>query len=426
MMEYSTFYKNTASWKRPYHLGRAKLAKFWASLFSKVDIIGITGSVGKTTTKEAIIKVLDEKFQVIGTKGNLDPVFNIPMTLLKIRPATQKVVLEMGIEYPNEMGFYLDLAKPKIGVITRVYWTHTEFLQDLDGVIAEKGKLLEAIPADGVAVLNFDDESVREKMAPKTSASIFWYGSYPDVDLQISDFLHQGEDGSRFKLRYISRSPSRQDGNGAPLIFSRKLANKNDEIEINWKLIGEHQTTAAAAAASVGILSGLNLPEIKKGLEKLEPQPHRMNLIKGPKQSLILDDSYNSSPIAVVMALETLRSLAHKGRAIAVLGDMLELGKYGEQGHKEVGQKVAEENIDYLITLGEKAKIISDEARKRRVKNILEGKNITQIISEIKKNVSKDDIILVKASRHAHFERIMAGLTGQPTQISCPVCGMLD
>lgn len=402
-MDYSFFYKNTATWKKPYHVARAHLAKFWASLFSKVDIIGITGSVGKTTTKEALIQVLGERFKVLGTVGNLDPVFNIPQTLLKIRPVTKKVVLEMGIEYPGEMDFYLDLAKPKIGVITRVYWTHTEFLGDLDGVIAEKGKLLQSLPKDGNAILNFDDEYVREKMAPKTQSKIFWFGSYRNVNLRISDFLHQGKDGSIFKLKH-----------------------KDQEVKINWKLIGEHQTTAAAAAASVGILSGMRLLEIKKGLEKLESQPHRMNLIKGPKGSLILDDTYNSSPTAVVMALETLRSLAHKGRAIAVLGNMLELGKYEETGHRNVGQKAAEENIDFLITLGEKAKIIANEAKIRGVKNILESKNITHIVSELKKTVKKDDIILVKASRHAHFERVVAGLTDQPTQISCPLCGKLN
>lgn len=402
-MVYSTFYQNTVSLKRLYHVTRAKLAKFWANLFPKVDIIGITGSVGKTTTKEAIVKVLGEGFKVVGTVGNLDPIFNIPKTVLNIRPWSQKVVLEMGIEYPGEMDFYLDLVKPKIGVVTRVYWTHTEFLGDLNGVISEKRKLLEALPKDDFAVLNFDDEYVREKMAPKTSAKIFWYGSYPNVDLQIADFLHQGINGATFKLKH-----------------------KDKEIIVNWKLIGEHQTVAAAAAASVGILSGLKLSEIKNGLEKLEPQLHRMNLIKGPNWSFILDDTYNSSPLAVIMALETLRSLANKGRAIAVLGDMLELGKYEEQGHREVGQKVAQENIDCLITLGSRAKIIAEEAKKQGVKNIPESKNITQVISELKKMVEKNDVILVKASRHAHFERIVAGLTGQSTKINCPVCGTLE
>ena len=402
-MNYFGFYKHTTPWKRPYHVLRANLAKLWVGLFPQVEIIGITGSVGKTTTKEAIVQVLSERFKTLGTIGNLDPVFNIPMTLLKIRPRTAKVVLEMGIEYPGEMDFYLNLAKPKIGVITRVYWTHTEFLGDLDGVISEKGKLLEALPKNGFAVLNFDDEYVREKMASKTQAKIFWYGSYPEVNLRISGFLHQGKEGSTFKLQH-----------------------KNQEIEINWKLIGEHQTVAAAAAASVGFLSGLTLPEIKKGLEKLQPQPHRMNLIDGPNQSLILDDSYNSSPIAVVMALETLRALAHKGAAIAVLGDMLELGKYEKAGHSEVGAKAAEVNLDYLITLGKRAKIIAEKAKNDGIKNILMSNDITQVISEIKKNAQKDDVILVKASRHAHFERIVAGLTGIPTKINCPVCGVLD
>ena len=405
-------YRNVSSWKKPFHITRANLAKLWAGLFPQVEVIGITGSVGKTTTKEAIDSVLSspafaksptgKQFTVHSSVGNLDPVFNIPQTLLKIRPWTKKVVLELGIEYPGEMDFYLSLVRPKIGVITRIYWTHTEFLGDLEGVIFEKGKLLKALPKTGFAVLNYDDEYIRE-MAKMTKTQIFWYGSHPhEVDLQISDFLHQGRDGSRFKLRH-----------------------QDKEIEVSWKLIGEHQTVAAAAAAAVGILSGLGFDQIKLGLEKLQPQPHRMNLLDGPAQSLILDDSYNSSPLAVIMALETLRSLAHKGRAIAVLGDMLELGKYEEAGHREVGAKISEINLDYLITLGQRAKIIANEAKKLGVKNILESNDITQIVSEIKKIASKDDVILVKASRHTHFERIVGSLTGKSTQISCSICGNL-
>ena len=393
-------YRNIAFWKKPFHQARAQIAKWWAGVNRQAEIIGITGSVGKTTTKEAISQVLSSKFSVVSSVGNLDPGFNITQTLLKIRPWTKKVVLEMGIEYPGEMDFYLNLAKPAIGVVTRVYWTHTEFLEDLDGVISEKGRLLAALPKNGFAVLNFDDEYIREKMAPKTKAKIFWYGTHSDVNLRVSNFLHQGINGSIFKLRY-----------------------KDKEVKIKWKLIGEHQTVAAAAAAVVGILSGLSLVEIKKGLEKLQPQPHRMNLMTGPKQSLILDDTYNSSPVAVIMALETLRSLAPKSKAIAVLGDMLELGKYEKTGHREVADKAAEVNIDYLITLGERAKIIATEARKLGVKNVIVGKNISQLISEINKIVSKDDVILVKASRHAHFERIVFALTGQGTTIFCPTCG---
>ncbi|HEY5601381.1 MAG TPA: UDP-N-acetylmuramoyl-tripeptide--D-alanyl-D-alanine ligase, partial [Patescibacteria group bacterium] len=340
-MKYSQFYPE--NWKRPYHIIKAKVARIYGQFWDK-DVIGITGSVGKTTTKEAIAKVLSYKFKVISSKENLDPVFNIPKTLLRIRPSTQKIVLEYGVEYPNEMDFYLDLAVPKMAVITRIYWTHTQFLKNIFGVGNEKGKLLKALPPDGIAILNFDDEYIRNRMSKLTKAKIFWYGSRPGVDLQISDFLYQGVEGSKFLLKF-----------------------KDEEIEIKWKLIGEHNTYAAAAAASVGVNCGMKLSEVKVDLEKMERQPHRLTPIKY-KDNLIIDDTYNSSPVAAVMAIETLRSFARKSRAIAVLGDMLELGGFENQGHREVGEKLAQENIEVVVTVGEASKIISDTAKSKGIK----------------------------------------------------------
>jgi len=385
----SDIYRNISPWKKPFHKIRAFLAKNWTKLNSQAEIIGITGSVGKTTTKEAIIKVLGERFKVVGSIGNLDPVFNIPITLLKIRPWTKKVVLELGVEYPGEMDFYLSLIKPKIGVVTRIYWTHTEFLGDLNGVINEKGKLLEALPKDGWAVLNDNDQYIKE-MAKKTGAKIFWFGTHPHCQVQIADFIHQGIEGSEFILK-----------------------NSKESVTIRWKLLGEHNTASAAAAASVGILAGLKLGEIKKGLEKIEPQPHRLNVVPGPNRSLMLDDSYNSSPEAAMMALETLRSLSHQSKAFAVLGDMLELGNYSEQGHREVGQKVVQENVDYLFTIGDQAKIIADEAQKFGAKNVIEAKDQTEIKKKLRDLARKDDLILVKGSRATNLDQLVQDLTSK-------------
>lgn len=399
-------YRNIASWKKPFHNARAQIAKLWAKINSQAEIIGITGSVGKTTTKEAITSVLGSRFTVASSIGNLDPVFNIPITLLKIRPWTKKVVLELGVEYPGEMDFYLSLARPNIGVVTRVYWTHTEFLGDIRGVINEKSKLLEALPKSGWAILNHDDEYVREEMAKRTRAHIFSFGTHPHAALQISDFLHQGKEGSVFKLK-------------------SKLKEFPHESEINWKLLGEHNTVSAAAATCVGLLCGLSENEIKQGLERLEPQPHRLNPVSGPNGSLILDDTYNSSPVAAVMALETLRALATRGRAIAVLGEMKELGQYEEEGHREVGRKVVEENMDELILFGEKTKFIDDEARKGGMKKekVQYVDNVGKIVEILKRELKKDDVVLLKASKHhIHLERVLLGLEGKPLVIACPVC----
>lgn len=399
-------YRNISTWKKPLHKTRAQVTKWWVKINPQAEIIGVTGSVGKTTTKEAIASVLSQKFSTVASIGNLDPVFNIPITLLKVRPWTKKVVLELGVEYPNEMDFYLSLVQPNIGVVTRVYWAHTEFLGDIQGVINEKSKLLKKLPEKGWAVLNHDDEYIREEMAKRTKAHIFSFGTHPYADLQVSDFLHQGKDGSAFKIK-------------------SKLKEFPQETKISWKLLGEHNTVAAAAAACVGLLSGLSPKEIKVGLEKLKPQPHRLNPVAGPSGSLILDDTYNSSPAAAMMALETLRALANKGRAIAVLGEMKELGKYIEEGHREVGRKAAQENIDKLILYGEKTRFTGEEARKNGLKKdqITDVSSAEKIVEILKKELKRDDVCLIKASRHhIHLERVVLGLEDKPMVVDCLVC----
>lgn len=381
-------------WKKPFHIAKQNLASFWLKFFLKVEIIGITGSVGKTTTKEAIACVLGENFRVLKTEANIDPIFNIPKTILKLRPGVEKLVLEMGVEYPGEMDFYLTMARPRIGVITQIAWTHTEFLGDIQGVAKEKGKLLESLPPEGWAVLNWDDLPTR-KLAAKTKAKIFYYGT--DA-----------------KNCHLVASGLQMRGNG--LIFALcQPENLTSKVLINFKLIGRHNVYPALAAAAVGIISGMELTKIKNGLEKLEPCPGRLNVLPGPQGSVIIDDSYNASPAGVLAALETLKEYPGK-RKIAVLGQMCELGDYTRLGHQLVGKKVAQLGIDHLFTLGDRTRYIAEAAQKTGLpkENIFQVKDFSEASWQLKKIITTGDVVLVKGSRATHLEKIVCELTSLP------------
>ena len=382
--------RNISPWKRPFHLWRQTLARLWLKLYPKVEVIAITGSVGKTTTKEMIAQVLQERFRVVKSEANLDPVFNIPRTILKLRPGDQKLVLEMGVEYPQEMDFYLSLVQPKIGVVTKIACVHTEFLGDLSGVVEEKSKLLRSLPQGGWAILNWDDFSTRQ-LASKTKAKVFYYG--------VDD-----------KNCQLTAGNIKTSAEGVDFTLSSKEFTRG-EVEVRLNLLGRHNVYCALAASSVGLISGLSLKEIKNGLEKVKPQPSRLNVLSGPKQSIIIDDSYNASPTGTQAALETLKDYPGK-RKIAVLGEMRELGSYSEKGHREVGKKVAGEKIDYLLTLGNLTKFIIDEAKAQGFKkeHLFQFKTAEEIEKKLKDLLGQGDIVLIKGSRAMRMERIISGL----------------
>ena len=379
-------FRAIAPWKRPYHLVRANIAKHWIKRFPEVEVIGVTGSVGKTTAKEAIVQVLGAKFKVLKTIENFDPLFNIPKTLLRVRSGTQKVIVEMGVEHPGEMDFYLSLVKPKIGVVTQIFLAHTAFLGNISGILAEKGKLLEVLPKDGWAILNWDDENVRE-LAKRTKARIFWYGTNSKkCDLWVDKFS-QGFLGSKFTL----------------------CINREKE-EVKWRLIGEHNTVSALAGASVGLVCGLKLKEICQSLSKFEPQKSRIEVKKGIKNTILLDDCYNASPLSMKMSLRTLRDLARDQRKVAVLGEMLELGVFSEGAHRELGEEVLKNEIDLLFCIGENSKFTYEVAKKVLGKKALWIESIYGLLQKVKKEIQKNDVILVKGSRAVHLEIIIKEL----------------
>jgi len=375
--------RSISPWKKPFHFLRAQLARFWIKRFPKVEIIAITGSVGKTTAKEAISQVLGTKFNVLKTIENFDPIFNIPKTLLSVRPNTQKLVLEMGVEYPGEMDFYLSQVKPRIGVVTQISWAHTEFFKDVNGVLNEKSKMVKALPKNGWAVLNWDDQNVRS-LANETCAKIFRFGSNSKVcDLWLENFK-QDFSGSRFSI-----------------------SKKGEVCKVSWDLIGRQNAISALAAASVGLICGLELEEICQALSGFQPQKSRM-LVRGIGRNLIiLDDCYNSSPLAAKAALETLNELSVGRRKIAVLGDMLELGDFSKKAHQELGEEVVKNNVDLLFSLGENSKATVEIAKRVLKNKAMWFENKETLINQLNLEVKGGDVILVKGSRAMNLEKII-------------------
>ena len=306
-----------------------QIARFWRRQLD-IQVVGITGSVGKSTTKEVVAEVLSRRYKTLKSPGNLNNEIGLPLTLLKLNQKHQRAVLEMGFYVPGEIEFLCDLALPKVGVVTNIGTVHAERAGTIDDIARGKSELVIALPAapEGLAILNYDDPLVRE-MAKLTEAQVFSYGLTPQADLWADNVVGLGLDGIRFRLHY-----------------------RNEVIHLRVPLIGRHSVHTVLRAAAVGLNDGLSWQEIVDGLQSGKTQL-RLVAVSSESGAIILDDTYNASPESTLAALNLLEDL--DGNKIAVLGDMLELGQYEKQGHELVGARVAEV-ADELVTIGEKAR----------------------------------------------------------------------
>ncbi len=374
--------------KKPFHLLRIELARQFVKFFPRSMFIAVTGSVGKTTTVVAVKSVLNQKYQVIATAPNLDPVLNIPITILKINPKLKKVILEMGVEYLGEMDFYLSLVNPATVIVTALGYQHSEFLGNLTAIAQEKGKLVEQLPKDGVAILNYDDINVR-KMAEKTEAEVIFFGTDKKNCQVWADNIKILDFKTTFGINY-----------GV------------ERVKIEYQLLGEHQIYSALAAAALGLEEGMSLTTIKNGLEKVKPQEHRLELLSGFNGSLILDDSYNGSPLSVEAAIDTLQRLPAR-RRILVLGETKQLGEFSESMHRKIAQKIFKERIDQVFLGTGETKIISDELKSLGfpIERLEVNLQNPQIVSKLLKVLSKGDTCLVKGSRSLRLDEIVKRIT---------------
>ncbi len=402
-------------------------------------VIGITGSVGKTTAKEAIYAVLSCKFWVRKNEENYNNEFGVPETILGVDPGLstanlrprnwgrlfkfswhffpavwlawgwpkQKypkfLVLELAAAKPGDIDYLVEVVKPWVGVVTAIgeMPVHVEFYASPEAVAEEKSKLISALPADGLAVLNYDDQTVID-MKEKTKAKVTTFGLTKDADIWASDIAYfAGDNGS--------------DVGG----LSFKLSNAGSFVpaRIN-SLAGTHQIYSFLTAVAVGLHFGMNLVEISGAFERIELPRHRMNLLRGIKNSVVIDDSYNASPLSVHAALDALHdfakareSLGTKGRRIAVLGDMRELGKYEIEAHRAIGNFAAE-RCDALITVGAAGKFVADSAANQMPKeNVMSFGTSDDAKLKVQELIKEGDVVLIKGSRAMQMEKIVEEIT---------------
>jgi len=362
-----------------------QLARFWRRQ-RDVRVIGITGSVGKSTTKELAASVLSQRYSTLKNPGNLNNEIGLPLTLLRLSAGHQRAVLEMGFYVPGEIAFLCELAQPEIGVITNIGTVHAERAGSQEAIARGKSELVQSLPAppEGVAILNYDDPWVRP-MAEKTEARIFFYGLSPEADLWADQIEGLGLEGIRFRLHY-----------------------RNERLHLRVPLIGRHSVHTVLRAAAIGLVDGLTWQEIISGLREGHTQL-RLVAVRTEGGALLLDDTYNASPQSTMAALNLLAEM--EGRKIAVLGDMLELGPYERQGHHMVGVRAAQV-ADYLITVGERAQIIAKAARQAgfRQDRITEFESSDEVIDHLRDRLGSDDVVLVKGSRGMEMDSIVSTL----------------
>ena len=360
------------------------VARFWRRRLSELRVVGITGSVGKTTTKELTADVLSQRFRTFKSAGNFNNEIGLPLSVLSIRPDTQRAVLEMGFYVIGEIALLADIAVPEIGVVTNVGTVHASRAGSQEAIYQGKAELVKSLPAQGVAILNHDDPYVR-RMAQDTAARVFFYGLEPQADLWADHIEGLGLDGVRFRLHY-----------------------QGETLHVRIPLIGRHSVHTALRAAAVGIVEGMDWGAILSGLRMGNAQL-RLMAVPGRNGSLLLDDTYNASPESTVAALNLLGEL--EGRKVAVLGDMLELGQYEEQGHRIVGN-LAARVAELLVTVGPRAHIIAETARQAGLNStaIHEFGDSQAALGFLQDALAAGDVVLVKGSRAVHMDKIVPDL----------------
>jgi UDP-N-acetylmuramoyl-tripeptide--D-alanyl-D-alanine ligase len=360
-----------------------RVARFWRRKLD-VKVIGITGSVGKSTTKELTSDVLCQRYSTLKSRGNLNNEIGLPLTILGLSEGHERAVLEMGFYVPGEIKLLCDIALPSIGVVTNVGTVHAERAGTIEEIAKGKAELVEALPDDGVAILNYDDPRVKA-MAEQTQARVFFYGLSPEAHLWADGVEGLGLDGIHFRLHH-----------------------QGEVIHLRVPLIGRHSVHTVLRAAAVGLTEGLTWQEVVNGLRQAATQL-RLIAVRTENGALLLDDTYNASPESTLAALNLLEEL--NGRKVAVLGDMLELGRYEWRGHEMVGIRAAE-ILDELITVGERGRMIAAAAHRAGLagEKITELNDTDEAISFLAEKLTKDDVVLIKGSRGMQMDRIVAVL----------------
>jgi UDP-N-acetylmuramoyl-tripeptide--D-alanyl-D-alanine ligase len=369
------------------------LARFHRRRFT-IPVVGVTGSNGKTTTREMVGLILRTRGPALKTEGNLNNEVGVPLTLLGLRPEHQRAVIEMGMNHPGEIARLAELAEPQVGVVTMAGAGHVEhFGGEVDGVADAKAELYFALPRSGIAVANADDaRMLRRAQASGRALLTFAHGRGRKGDVLVLDVLEHGPAGLRFTLG---------------------LGQK--EVEIRLPLVGLHNAANAAAAAAAAMALGFSDKEIAQGLAEVQPVGRRLRVEALPGGVTLVDDCYNANPASMAAALATLGTLAARGRAVAVLGDMLELGPLEEEAHRALGETSAHV-VAHLAAFGPRSRRTAEAARAAGLGDVFHTEDLAALVSHLRERLAPGDVLLVKGSRGNHLERLVQALGSTSTQ----------
>ncbi len=367
-------------------------AAWWRDQLPDLLLVGVTGSVGKTSTKEVIASVLGRAMPTYRSRGNLNSEIGLPLSLLEIMPEHRAAVLEMGGAYAfGEIRLLAEIARPRIGVVTNIHPVHLERMGSIEAIAETKAELIDTIPEDGWAILNGDDEWVRP-MGSRCQGNVLYFGLHEDNDVRATEVESQALDGTSFWLH---------------------LDGETNRVRV--PLIGGHAVELALAAIAVGQAAGMDLADMLLGLAEPGVQV-RLLILPGPNGSQLIDDTYNASTPSVMSALGLLEAMQAQ-RAIAVLGDMRELGEIAETEHIIVGRR-AGEVADLVVTYGELARIIAREAATTDGRFDVGPPAVTsfaleqrdELVDYLLRELREGDVVLLKGSRGLQMEEIVTRL----------------
>ena len=358
-----------------------KLASHWRKNFS-IPMISITGSTGKTSTKDLTAAAISALGDIQKTSANFNNEIGVPLTLLGIEKNHKAAVVEIGMRGLGQIENLAKYVLPNIGIVTNVNETHIELLGSIENIAKAKGELVQAIPEGGTVILNADDKNVvAMKNLAKPNVKIFTYGIENPADF-TAEKISVGENSTK---------------------FSAKFEDKVFDFEI--PLTGRHNVLNALAAIAAAVSLNLSFEEIQRGFSSMAKTGMRFEIIR-KKNFTVINDAYNASPASMCASIKTVAEI-YQGRKIAVLGDMLELGEISEKVHREVGAEVAKNNFEILITIGELGKFIAEGAKDSGLKNIFTTSTHEETAKKILEVVQEGDTILFKASHGMHMEKII-------------------
>ncbi len=359
------------------------LSKWYKKKFN-IKTVAVTGSVGKTTTKDMLAAVMNMQYHTLKTEGNFNNELGLPLTVLKLNRSHEAAVFEMGMSAFGEIDYLADIARPDTAIITNIGMSHIENLGSQEGIFKAKTEICNYFDKDSLLIVNSDDKHLK-KAKQFEDFSVITYGIENFCDYQARDIENLGLDGTKFSVDIYER-----------------------EYRIHIKTPGVHNVYNALAAIACGVHYNIGPNKIVEGIENFSLTAMRMSVEKMGTVTVI-NDCYNSSPDSVKAALKVLST--QNTRKVAVLGDILEMGEFAKDAHSELGKAVCENKIDVLITAGKNAKFIADGAKENGFADCICFDTTDELVSKIPLLIQKNDTVLVKASRGMHFEKVVEKIT---------------